>query len=75
MLGFLLFIWPNPLPLSHRGAPACKEVENQKDYTRDEHDVNQTGGNVKCEKVTKVRPKLQLSFAPAGQHASHGQLF
>jgi hypothetical protein len=36
---------------SHCGTPAGEEVENQKDYGCNEHDVNKTRRNVKREKA------------------------
>jgi len=52
--------------LSGPGAPAGKEVENEKDDARDEHNVNKSSGNVKCKKTKQ--PKYDQN---SGDHSQH----
>jgi hypothetical protein len=52
--------------LSHRGIPARKEVENEKDDAYGEHNVNETTGNVKCEK--SEQPKYDQNCGDDSKH-------
>jgi hypothetical protein len=51
---------------SHGGSPADKEVENEQDDPRYEHDVKKASGNVKCEKPKQ--PKYDQNCGDDSEH-------
>jgi hypothetical protein len=54
------------LSLSDCGSPAHQEVKKEKDDARDKHDVNQTRGDVKCEKAKQ--PKYDQNCGDDPKH-------
>jgi hypothetical protein len=57
-------IGERPSHRSHRGSSADKEMKKQKDDSRDQHDVNQAGGNVEREKPKQPKYDQNCSDNP-----------